>query len=95
MEDQVKERESEREALLAELKKLESSSPRTKHDPRTKELEERLRDKERHIAGLKKRQNELMNLTEVSSRNEVEINRLKNEIIAMKTQKVDLQKIDQ
>lgn len=93
MEDQVKERESEREALLAELKKLESSSPRTKQDPRTKELEERLRDKERHIAGLKKRQNELMNLTEVSSRNEVEINRLKNEIVAMKTQKVDLQKL--
>lgn len=93
MEEQVRERESEREALLAELKKLEQSSPRTKENPLTKELEQRLQDKERHIAGLKKRQNELVNLTGVSSRNETEINRLKNDIISMKTQKVELQKL--
>jgi Kinesin motor domain len=93
MEVQVKERESEREALLVELSKLELASPRAKELPRTKELEEQLRNKERHIAGLKKRQTELISLTGVSTRNESEINRLKKDIVSMKTQKVELQKL--
>ena len=87
MEVQVKETESEREQLLLELQKMEESNSCTK------DLQERLAIKERHIAGLRNKQKELITLTKVSSRNESEIHRLQNEVISMKQKKVDMQKL--
>lgn len=87
MEEQVRERELEREALVLELEKLEESNICTK------DLQDRLKDKERHIAGLKRKQKELASLTKVSSRNESEIGRLRNDVVAMKQRKVELQKL--
>lgn len=87
MEEQVKETESEREQLLLELQKMEESNSCTK------DLQERLTIKERHIAGLKMKQKELITLTKVSSRNESEIQRLHKEVTSMKQKKVDMQKL--
>jgi len=50
-------------------------------------------DKERHIAGLRKKQKELVSLTRVSSRNESEIGRLRDDVVTMKQKKVELQKL--
>lgn len=87
MEEQVRDRELEREELALELQKMEESNSCTK------DLEERLKEKERHIAGLRKKQKELVSLTKVSSRNESEINRLRNDVVTMKQKKVELQKL--
>ena len=87
MEEQVRKREYEREQLAQELKKLEESNSCTK------DLQARLTDKETHIAGLRKKQRELITLTKVSSKNESEIDRLRHEVVNMKQKKVDLQKM--
>lgn len=87
MEDQVREREAEHAELMKELKRLETGKKSTT------ELRKRLLDKEQHIAGLKKRQGELVRLTKVSSRNETEISRLRQEVVSMKQKKVDLQRM--
>lgn len=87
MEEQVRERELEREELVLELQKMEESNSCTK------DLQARLQDKERHIAGLRKKQKELVSLTRVSSRNESEIGRLRNDVVTMKQKKVELQKL--
>jgi len=84
---QVRERESEREALVRELEEREA----IKGD--TKDLQVRLKEKETHISALKKRQMELMGLTKVSSRNEHEINRLRQDVITMKQKKVEMQNL--
>jgi kinesin family protein 4/21/27 len=87
MEAALDSKESEREHLILELE-------RTKEDGPSKTfLGERLREKEEHIASLKRRQKELMSLTKVSSRNDSEINRLQMDVQAMKRKKVDLQKL--
>lgn len=87
MEEQVRERESEREDLVLELQKMEESNSCTQ------DLQDRLKDKERHIAGLRKKQRELVSLTKVSSRNESEIGRLRSDVVTMKQKKVELQKL--
>lgn len=86
MEEQVVAREREREQLVEELKRLVESNSCTK------DLEIRLQDKDQHIAELRKRQRELTDFTRVSSRNESEIQRLRQDVIDMKQRKVDLQK---
>ena len=90
MEKQVREREAERENLLKELKKLEEAGS---HQSETQKVQQRLKDKEQHIAGLKKRRTELQSLTSVSSRNEGEIHRLHQEIREMKLKRVEVQKM--
>ena len=87
MEEQVKKRESEREQLLLELQKMEESNSCTK------DLQDRLKDKEQHIEGLRKKQRELATLTKVSGRNESDIGRLRSEVFTMKQKKVELQKL--
>jgi hypothetical protein len=59
----------------------------------TRDLQARLTAKEEHIAGLRKKQSELVSLTKVSSRNESEIARLRNDVVSMKQKKVELQKL--
>jgi len=86
MGEALNEKEHEREELLRELERS------TQANQSTKELEDRLRDKENHIVNLRKKQVELRKLTAVSSRNDAEISRLQNDIHMMKRKKVDLQK---
>lgn len=86
MEIQVKERELERENLLVELKSMEETNSCTR------DLQRRLERKEESLAVLRRKQNELASLTKVSSRNESEINRLRNDVVSMKHKKVELQK---
>ena len=87
MELVLDEKESEREKLLRELEELREG------DSKTAELRDRLLEKEKHIAGLRKKQKELMDLTSVSARNSNEINKLLEEVKQMKRKKVDLQKL--
>lgn len=82
----MKERETERDELEHELKKLEESNPQKK------DLQHRLAKKEQHIAGLRQKKNELLSLTKVSSQNESQIIRLRNDVVSMKQKKVELQK---
>jgi hypothetical protein len=85
MQDALTEKETEREKLLEELKSAKTRNV-------SKGLQEELRQKEAHIANLRKKQKELMDLTTVSSRNDSEITRLQNDVKEMKRRKVDLQK---
>ena len=87
MESLLNEKENERESLLRDLKRVQEGD----HGGR-KVIEEKLDQKEKHIATLRKRQQELVKLTAVSSRNETEIRRLHDEVVHMKKLKVDLQK---
>lgn len=87
MEVILSEKERERETLLRDLKR----SKEVGHVG-TKEIEEKIGQKEKHIADLRKKQQELMKLTAVSSRNDLEINRLHDDVQNMKRLKVDLQK---
>lgn len=87
MEAMLTEKEKERENLLVDLKRLKDGG-----HAGSKEIEEKLGQKEHHIAQLRKRKQELMKLTAVSSRNDLEINKLNNEVQNMKRLKVDLQK---
>jgi DNA repair exonuclease SbcCD ATPase subunit len=85
MESELKEKEVEREELLQQL---ESAKTRGS----AKGLQERLKEKDDHIASLREKQKELKNLTRVSSRNESEISRLQNDVTDMKRKRVGLQK---
>ncbi|GKY99690.1 hypothetical protein MPSEU_000923000 [Mayamaea pseudoterrestris] len=86
MESTLSAKEAEREKLLLELQKTKEG-----HRSHTN-LTTQLKEKEGHIADLRKKQKELRNLTAVSSRNLAEINRLQNDVTAMKRKKVDMQK---
>lgn len=79
-------KETEREELLRQLAVAKED------EPASKDLSERLREKEVHIAALKRRQKELSDLTRVSSRNDSEITRLLSDVTEMKRKKVNLQK---
>jgi hypothetical protein len=86
MEDSLRDKEMEREHLVRDLELAkESSVP-------SEELESQLREKEKHIANLKKKQKELKDLTSVSSRNDSEITRLQTDVRTMKHKKVSFQK---
>lgn len=87
MEVVLSEKEREREVLVRELKR----SKEVGHTG-TKEIEEKIGQKEKHIADLRKKQQELMKLTAVSSRNDLEIRKLHDEVQTMKRMKVDLQR---
>jgi len=88
MEDQVRARKAERDALVLEVQTSKKGAGSC-----TQELEQKLSDKERHISGLRKRQTEILKLTKISSRNEEEIIRLKYDISAMKRKKVEMHKL--
>jgi hypothetical protein len=87
MEVTLNEKENEREILVRDLKRLKDGGL-----VGSKEIEEKLGQKEKHIADLRKKQQELRKLTAVSSRNDLEINRLHDDVQSMKRLKVDLQK---
>jgi len=86
MEVTLSEKESEREQLVDQLRRSKET------DEGKKLLQHRLKEKEAHIASLRKKQKELSELTKVSSRNHAEITRLQTEVKTMKRRKVDLQK---
>jgi hypothetical protein len=90
METALSEKEAEREQLVQDLVKAKSSGRTTRS---SQDLEARLKEKESHIATLRKKQQELQSLTAVSSRNLSEINRLQEEVSGMKRTKVDMQKL--
>jgi hypothetical protein len=89
MEQTLNEKEKEREALLLDLKRVNESGNATVN---SKDIEEKLGQKDKHIADLRKRKQELVRLTAVSSRNDTEIRRLHDDVQNMKRLKVDLQK---
>jgi myosin heavy subunit len=86
MGDLLLEKETESEKLSEELKNVD------KNHARGKELTERLREKREQVATLKKKQSELTRLTTVASKNQSQIEKLRDEVINMKHKKVDLQK---
>lgn len=85
MESELKQREHEREELLEQLKTAKTRGT-------TKDLQERLREKDLNIEALREKQKELRHLTRVSHRNELDIARLQNDVTKMKRKRVDLQK---
>lgn len=87
METTLNEKESEREQLLGQLRRSKET------DEGKKLLQDRLKEKEAHIASLRKKQKELSELTMVSSRHHADIARLQTEVKTMKRRKVDLQKL--
>jgi predicted nuclease with TOPRIM domain len=80
------EKEAETEKLIEELKKLDVGNSRST------ELSERLKQKQEQVAELRRKQAELVRLTTVSSRNESQISKLRNEVFDMKQKKIDMQK---
>lgn len=86
METTLNEKEAEREQLIEQLERSKET------DEGKKLLRDRLKEKESHIASLRKKQKELSELTRVSSRNHAEITRLQAEVKTMKRRKVDVQK---
>lgn len=86
MEDQLRQRESERLLLKEELDKHEKDSLRSR------ELQAELKQKEQHIESLRRKQKDLSNLTQYSASNQNVINRLKEDVSLMKRQKADLQR---
>mmetsp|Transcript_2546 Transcript_2546/g.3561 ORF Transcript_2546/g.3561 Transcript_2546/m.3561 type:complete len:1075 (+) Transcript_2546:2-3226(+) len=96
MEEQVAEREAERLQLLEELTRVDNSDKQQVGgglDGHRNDLEEKLKAKETHIATLRKRKSELVNLTKVSSQNEADIDKLQRDVVDMKQKKVELQKL--
>ena len=86
MESVVSEREFEANKLSEEIKKLDVGHSKSK------ELSDMLKQKQAQVKELKRKQSELARLTNVASRNETQIDRLKNDVKDMKHKKVDLQK---
>lgn len=82
----LNEKESEREQLLRELEQVKAGGPASS------KIRERLREKEQHIASLRKKHRQLVDLTAVSSRNQAKIAKLQDDVKEMKYKKVDLQK---
>ena len=90
---QLEARERERESLAAQLDALKNHEPNDeKRRKQFTELTKDLAAKDAHIKKLRRRQKELTGLTEVPSRNEAVLARLKADVAAMKRQKVELQK---
>jgi hypothetical protein len=87
MEETLMEKEAERESLLMELRQSKGSQT----DASRKLLEERLKEKESELDSLRRHQKELQELTRVSSRNNSEIQRLQDDVVAMKRRKVEMQ----
>eukprot|EP00977_Amphora_coffeiformis_P010190 scaffold2363_cov159-Amphora_coffeaeformis.AAC.52 len=85
MESELKQKEDEREELIEQLKSAKTRGT-------TKDLQERLAEKDQNIATLREKQKELRHLTRVSHRNELDIARLQNDVTEMKRKRVDLQK---
>jgi len=87
MESALNEKENEREQLLLELREMKSG------DDHRSGLQEELLEKEKHIAVLRKKHQQLVDLTSVSTNNQSKIYKLQGDIKDMKRKKVDLQKL--
>lgn len=87
MEGTLAEKEGERAQLLQDLERAQSGSGSA-----NEELKVRLREKEKHIAVLRKKQKDFKSLSTASSRNALQITKMQNEVKAMKTMKVNLMK---
>lgn len=85
MEAELKQKQEERQQLVEQLQAAKTRGT-------TKDLQDRLAEKDRHIASLREKQKELRHLTSVSQRNELDIARLTNDVVEMKRKRVDLQK---
>uniref|UniRef100_A0A7S2XKU6 Uncharacterized protein n=1 Tax=Attheya septentrionalis TaxID=420275 RepID=A0A7S2XKU6_9STRA len=90
MESQLSDVENEREKMMSELQAMEENNTSSSQSFTT--IKERLKEKEKHIASLRKKQRELLSLTTVSSKNDQVINRLRLDIESMKHQRVDIQR---
>ena len=86
MEGVVAIKEAETEKLSEELKKLGTGHTKGQ------EIAERLKEKKAQVAELRRKQSELSRLTNVASRNESQVARLKLDVQQMKLKKIDLQK---
>jgi hypothetical protein len=86
MENTLLEKEAEARKLSNEIQKLDVGNTKSK------ELSEKLKQKQLQLDKLRKKQAELHRLTNVASRNENKIQKLRNEVKEMKQKKVDLQK---
>lgn len=85
MEAELERKQAEREQLVQQLHTAKTRGS-------TKDLQERLAEKDQNIASLREKQKELRRLTSVSQRNELDIARLQNDVVDMKRKRVDLQK---
>jgi len=83
METTLSEKEAEREQLCEQLRQSHET------DEGATLLKHQLKEKDAHIASLRKKHKDLASLTHVSSRNHQEIMRLKTEVQTMKKRKVD------
>jgi len=88
MENALNERETEREKLLQRLRQA-----KTGDTDGVKELQFLLKEKDHSIADLRKKHRQLKDLTAVSSRNQLKIAQLQDDVKEMKRRKVDLQKL--
>lgn len=87
MESALNENEAEREQLLDKLRKTHASDATS-----LSSLREMLKEKDKNIESLRKKHKQLVGLTSVSSRNQVQINKLQEDVKEMKRRKVVLQK---
>ncbi|GAX18997.1 kinesin family member 4/21/27 [Fistulifera solaris] len=87
MESALSEKEAEREQLLLKLRNTHASDATS-----LASLRDLLKEKDKNIENLRKKHKQLVGLTSVSSRNQVQITRLQEDVKEMKRRKVLLQK---
>lgn len=87
MESVLNENEAEREQLLLKLRNTHASDATS-----LSSLRDLLKEKDKNIDNLRKKHKQLVGLTSVSSRNQVQIARLQDDVREMKRRKVLLQK---
>ena len=91
----MQEKQAEREKLLAELSEIaeKSNSNQTSVvQARESKLREDLKLKDEELSKMKKKQDELKNLTQLQSQYSRQMAKLENDIVSMKRQRVDLTK---
>lgn len=92
------EKQSERDRLLQELHNLEANTNKSEIDAvkqqqeQEKKLRAQLQKRDEELRTMKKRQEELTNLSRVQSRYNSQVTKLESDIQGMKRQKVDLSK---
>lgn len=91
----MQEKQAEREKLLAELSEISEkskSNQTTVVQERESKLREDLKLKDEELSKMKKKQDELRNLTQLQSQYSRQMAKLESEIVGMKRQRVDLTK---
>lgn len=95
---EMDEKQSERDRLLQELHVLETTTSKSEIDAvkqqpeQEKKLRAQLQKRDEELRSMKKRQEELTNLSRVQSRYNSQVTKLESDIEGMKRQKVDLSK---